>query len=836
MEYYCSDGSLRDRIICDLNKTPDLFQEPSQNCPKCGNPVDGQYCQGCALLRKKFKEDMFTYCIENEIFQDFQDTSEPSNDNTNVVNAPQEPFVVKQDPGKNSSQSPPYINYHCCYGCGDPLEDIFCHQCTCELCRKGAHYGYNCPPKVPIIPNPGPCNNQTIDELPQTLLSFDPTCYSEDGNSFTYDSRSNLVDDYPNVFNPPPQPPPYSYEFCGNDAYYGHDCPLQDCPTVCYNDDDDEDYTIAITPKEPDNSLSMWGEHLDTIPATKSDEFIKSSVENLVPNPSESEGEHGCDVPACDDFTTFSNILFDVDNDFSSSDDQSFLDEDISKKIYSNPLFDKEIISMKIDPHHFNVESDLIESLLNHDSPIISSSSKIDSLFDEFAGELTLLKSIPPEINENDCDHEEEIRLIKRVLYDNSSPRPPKEFISKTFDAAIESFSPSPIPVEDSDSFMEEIDLSFTPDDLMSLGIEEDDYDSERDILILEELLSNNSLSLPENESFHFDIPSSSRPPAKPPDGFDQTQPPQFPVVHSPPQETSIEISHDQENEPDNSLSMGDEHLDTIPVMESDEVIKSSVENLVPILSEFKGIPDTLIHHHIGGPYYLIPCLILFTGKDRKTPQRYPDVLTTSWRISIQSMDSLQGLTPERESFSEAWTRFKDLLQKVHHYGIDLWLQVQIFYDHVNPITRRTIDQSAGDKLRDRNAKESYALLEDLAFYDKSWNDPRDFAKPVKAISLPQDVPSTSDRRLIELENQVQCLIGPHDTQYRMENPEQALLVMRPRVPTKREASGTLLNSSKTILVTPTIRGVKKADQPEPDPSLFGSGHSGQKSCSGQPD
>ncbi|GJT12005.1 hypothetical protein Tco_0859047 [Tanacetum coccineum] len=70
---------------------------------------------------------------------------------------------------------------------------------------------------------------------------------------------------------------------------------------------------------------------------------------------------------------------------------------------------------------------------------------------------------------------------------------------------------------------------------------------------------------------------------------------------------------------------------------------------------------------------------------------------------------------------------------------------------------RRTIDQSAGGKLRDLNAEESWALLEDLALYDnESWNDPRDFAKPVKAIALPQDVPSTSDRRLIELENQVQ--------------------------------------------------------------------------------
>ncbi|GKF70632.1 hypothetical protein Tco_0203689, partial [Tanacetum coccineum] len=55
------------------------------------------------------------------------------------------------------------------------------------------------------------------------------------------------------------------------------------------------------------------------------------------------------------------------------------------------------------------------------------------------------------------------------------------------------------------------------------------------------------------------------------------------------------------------------------------------------------------------------------------------------------------------------------------------------------------------------------ALLEDLALYDnESWNDPRDFTKPVKAIALPQDVPSTSDRRLIELENQVQRLMEAH--------------------------------------------------------------------------
>nr|GEZ58859.1 hypothetical protein [Tanacetum cinerariifolium] len=246
------------------------------------------------------------------------------------------------------------------------------------------------------------------------------------------------------------------------------------------------------------------------------DEFIKSSVENLVPNPSESEGENGCDVPSC--FTTFSNVFFDAEYEFDTSDDQSISDEDVPEKIFSKHLFEEEIIPMKIDQHHFNAEYDLVESLRIYDSSLIIS-LKIDSLLDEFAGELTLLKSIPLGIDETDCDHENEIRLTKRLLYDNSSPHPPEEFVFENSNTEIESFSPSPIPVKDSDSLMEENYLSFTPDDTMPSSIEDDDYDSERDIIIFKELLDNYSLSLPENESFHFDILSFSRPPTKPPDG-----------------------------------------------------------------------------------------------------------------------------------------------------------------------------------------------------------------------------------------------------------------------------------------------------------------------------
>nr|GFC59143.1 hypothetical protein [Tanacetum cinerariifolium] len=214
----------------------------------------------------------------------------------------------------------------------------------------------------------------------------------------------------------------------------------------------------AVTPTAPIDSLSMGDEHLHIILATKSDEFIKSCVENLVPNPSESEGESECDVPA--GFTTFSNVLFDDDYDSDFSDDQSLSVEDVREKIYSNPFFDEEIIPMEIDQHSFNAESNLIRSMPNHASSIIIS-SKIDSMFDEFVGELTLLKSFPPGIDKTDCHPEKEIHFAKRLLYDNSSPHPPKEIVSDISNADIKSFSPSPIPNKDSDSHMEEIDLYF---------------------------------------------------------------------------------------------------------------------------------------------------------------------------------------------------------------------------------------------------------------------------------------------------------------------------------------------------------------------------------------
>nr|GEW59224.1 hypothetical protein [Tanacetum cinerariifolium] len=386
------------------------------------------------------------------------------------------------------------------------------------LSENGAHVGYNFPAQVPSI--------QTLPSFPQQYPCFED-CEglpeADHCQPLQYTVNHTIFNAHNDLLNSQNKLMEQLTSMC-------------DMLPVCYDDDKDEERSISlkdniisglppcasITPisstEKPVDSLIMGDEHLDTIPATESDEFIKSSVENLFPIPSESKGEHECDMPVCEEFTTFSNILFVSDYDFYSSANQSFFDEDLPKEIYLNPLFDEEIIHMKIDQHHYNAESDLIESLRTHDSSIIIS-SKIDSLFDEFADKLTLLKSIPPRIDETDYYPEEETHFIKRLLYDNSSPRPPEEFVSDNSDTEIESFSSFPILVEDCDSLMEEIDLSFTPDYPMPPGIEDDDYESERDILILKDLHSNDTLLLPDNESFHFDIPSFSRPPAKPPDG-----------------------------------------------------------------------------------------------------------------------------------------------------------------------------------------------------------------------------------------------------------------------------------------------------------------------------
>nr|GEW90402.1 hypothetical protein [Tanacetum cinerariifolium] len=209
----------------------------------------------------------------------------------------------------------------------------------------------------------------------------------------------------------------------------------------------------VLSTKEPEHLLSMGYEHLSITPKMKSNEVIESNAENLLPILSEcevtSEDEIECDVPDKDDcspaFTTFSNPLFKDSDDLDSIDDESLPDEDVPAEdftIYLNPLFDEdEINSDKLDPHCFNIESDFVESLLNRDT-FIDSSSKFD-----FSGELA---HVNPEIPKSDFDFEKEIRLIENLLYDNSSPRPPEELNDEIANTIVESIPSLPIPSFDS--------------------------------------------------------------------------------------------------------------------------------------------------------------------------------------------------------------------------------------------------------------------------------------------------------------------------------------------------------------------------------------------------
>nr|GEV39969.1 hypothetical protein [Tanacetum cinerariifolium] len=211
---------------------------------------------------------------------------------TNVVNAPREPFVVKQDHDVN----PPHID-ECCCECGDALDGIFCQQCTCKSCGKEPGYSQDF-------------------NFPQDIHDFQQQCLCCDqcgGPHETFQCQQRIEE-----------------EQATNARYWK-------IPACC---DDDDDYNSAIAPvlsiEEPDNSLSMGDKHLDTILAMESDEVIKSSVENLVPIPSEFEGipDTMCDVHLVNNPTPLEakdhfEIVINSNDDISSSDDDSTYNENI---------------------------------------------------------------------------------------------------------------------------------------------------------------------------------------------------------------------------------------------------------------------------------------------------------------------------------------------------------------------------------------------------------------------------------------------------------------------------------------------------------------------------
>ncbi|GJW22580.1 hypothetical protein Tco_0033202 [Tanacetum coccineum] len=225
-------------------------------------------------------------------------------------------------------------------------------------------------------------------------------------------------------------------------------------PTSSYDDDDEysfatqeylKKFSSAITPDLPkSDSLIIEDEHLDTIPETESDELIKSSVEDLVHTPSESDGisESEYDLRVCDD---------------SSPKKDEVLDDIIS-------------IPPRNGNDHFNAESSLIESVLNRDNVIYS--PKIDLLIEEFAGELAFIAPIPPGIVKADLDPKGDIYFIENLMYDNSFPRPP-ETLKDDYETVIDSNNDYSSSDDDSYEDIDYVDASPPDSELVSLEVVE---------------------------------------------------------------------------------------------------------------------------------------------------------------------------------------------------------------------------------------------------------------------------------------------------------------------------------------------------------------------------
>ncbi|GKD80735.1 hypothetical protein Tco_1347574, partial [Tanacetum coccineum] len=341
----------------------------------------------------------------------------------------------------------------------------------CELCRNDAHYGYDCPQNSPSLDQFQPSQYPIIHQPPQEtsaemlqarehLMEAIQVFLKKYDQIPSEEKYLQLLDEILpkqaeekgiNKQVQKKQEEKSITELLAEEqaarinSLFQDDNPLQ---SFIYQDDDDDDddydkkcilstnkdmfetpSSDAITTffqiEEPKDSLIMEDEYINTIPEKELNKDNESSVKSLFHIPSESEvtfdNESECNLPIFDDFSSldvfeddcviFSRPFFDFYGDTTSSeyssDNESILEEDV----FSNLPFEFDIYP----------------------------------LLEEFASELALINPIPSGIDKVDFDHEGDSRLVEKLSYANSSPRPPEEL---NYEDIIEFFSAFPIPVE----------------------------------------------------------------------------------------------------------------------------------------------------------------------------------------------------------------------------------------------------------------------------------------------------------------------------------------------------------------------------------------------------
>nr|GFA60514.1 hypothetical protein [Tanacetum cinerariifolium] len=250
---------------------------------------------------------------------------------------PQFPLNYESEPGYNKNyNSYPYDSsslpqqYPCCTRCGGPHMNFQCQPMNQDSYNSNSlGFDQPQPPQSPVIHQPPQeLSIQEIEDLKQQYLDELKRL-----SNLEYRDEIKIAELKEN-FNGMSIEIRKKEKLLQQEQWaYLSTHPSKCLTSFCY-DDDEEDYTSAITPDEPalstEEPVSMGDEHLDTIPATESDEFIKSGVENLIPIPSESEGipEHMCDVPSHDNSPPL-YVLKDQFKDFSESNEEfSSIDDD----------------------------------------------------------------------------------------------------------------------------------------------------------------------------------------------------------------------------------------------------------------------------------------------------------------------------------------------------------------------------------------------------------------------------------------------------------------------------------------------------------------------------
>nr|GEW38258.1 hypothetical protein [Tanacetum cinerariifolium] len=337
-----------------------------------------------------------------------------------------------------------------------------------KFCGNGARVGYNYPAQVPSV--------QTLPSFPQQY-----PCCEDSGVTHEPYQCDNIISGLPPFFAITPNEPVLSIE-------------------------------------EPDNSLSMGDEHLDTIPAPESDEVIKSSVEDLIPIPKFSWTD--------DDSFSIDNIDYveasPPNSEVVSSEVMEIVIPEVGGIEASNdnliPFYDPIIsgIPPNLTPSGEKGDMLLLEAFLNDDHSFDfktkSSSTSLNSLLEETNN---FDNSLP------------EFTTFSKVLFDHEYESDSTDDQSCSNEDVLEKIISKPlceeeiIPMKSLRTHDSSLPILSKIDSLLDefADIEDKDYDSKKDNLIRKDLPRNNTLSFAEKESFYFDIPPFSRPPAKPPDG-----------------------------------------------------------------------------------------------------------------------------------------------------------------------------------------------------------------------------------------------------------------------------------------------------------------------------